>query len=177
MRLVRLGPDAVFHRYLTPKWAFVPLSGAGAALDGGRFNRPGFEALYLSRAPQTALDEYRQGASITPPATLAAYQITLDKVADLSAGYDPAIWSQEWAEWACNWRKIARIDKNIPPSWQLADALVTEGYSGLLFPSLQHAGGSNLVIFNANLARTDSIKVHDPDGLLPRDPSSWDTTA
>lgn len=66
MRLVRLGPDEVFHRYLTPKWAHVPTSGAGAAIDGGRFNRPGVEALYLARAPQTALEEYRQGASITP---------------------------------------------------------------------------------------------------------------
>jgi RES domain-containing protein len=65
MKIIRLGPDEVFYRYLTPKWAFVPTSGAGAALDGGRFNRPGVEALYLSRAPQTALEEYRQGALIT----------------------------------------------------------------------------------------------------------------
>lgn len=61
MKITRIGPDAVFHRYLTPKWAFLPISGAGAAIDGGRFNRPGVEALYLSGAPQTALEEYRQG--------------------------------------------------------------------------------------------------------------------
>jgi RES domain-containing protein len=83
VKLVRLGPGEVFHRYLTPKWAFIPLSGAGAAMDGGRFNRPGVEALYLPRAPQTALDEYRQGSSITPPATLAAYLVTLDNVVDV----------------------------------------------------------------------------------------------
>lgn len=41
MKIIRLGPDEVFYRYLTPRWAFVPTSGAGAALDGGRFNRPG----------------------------------------------------------------------------------------------------------------------------------------
>lgn len=175
MKTIRLGPDEVFHRFLTPKWAFVPLSGAGAASDGGRFNRPGVEALYLSRAPQTALDEYRQGASIAPPATLAAYEITLDQVADLSDGYDPAIWSRDWAEWDCNWRKIARIDKKIPPSWLLPDGLVTQGYRGLLFPSLQHAGGTNLVIFNANLTAADVVRVHDPDGRLPRDQSSWPT--
>ncbi|TCM76351.1 RES domain-containing protein [Rhizobium sp. BK068] len=89
MKITRIGPNAVIHRYLTPKWAFLPTSGAGAAIDGGRFNRPGVEALYLSLAPQTALEEYRQGASITPPATLAAYKITLDEVADLSEGFDP----------------------------------------------------------------------------------------
>jgi RES domain-containing protein len=77
MKIVRLGPDEVFHRFLTPKWAFVPLSGVGAAIDGGRFNRPGVEALYLSRTAQTALEEYRQGASITPPATLAAYKVAV----------------------------------------------------------------------------------------------------
>lgn len=91
MKVVRVGPGAVFHRYLTPKWAFLPTSGAGAATDGGRFNRPGVEALYVSRAPQTALEEYQQGASIVPPATLAAYKVTLEQVVDLSEGYDPAI--------------------------------------------------------------------------------------
>nr|WP_281409665.1 RES domain-containing protein [Rhizobium laguerreae] len=81
---------------MTPKWAFLPISGAGAAIDGGRFNRPGVEALYLSGAPQTALEEYRQGASITPPATLAAYKITLGEVADLSEGFDPLHWDEAW---------------------------------------------------------------------------------
>lgn len=173
MRLVRLGPDEVFHRYLTPKWAYVPTSGAGAAIDGGRFNRPGVEALYLARAPQTALEEYRQGASITPPATLAAYKVSLDQVVDLSVGYDPSDWAVEWAEWDCPWRRIARIDKKTPPSWTLSDTLIAAGRRGLLFPSLRHAGGTNLVVFNANLTADDNIEVYDPDGRLPRDQSSW----
>jgi RES domain-containing protein len=58
-----------------PEWAALPLSGAGAAVNGGRFNRPGVEALYLSVDPVTALAEYRQGASITPPGTSVAYQV------------------------------------------------------------------------------------------------------
>src|SRR5271168_1375760 len=135
MKIVRLGPDEVFHRFLTPKWAFVPLSGVGAAIDGGRFNRPGVEALYLSRTAQTALEEYRQGASIIPPATLAAYKISLEKVADLSGGYDPTSWSPAWAEWDCNWRRVARIEMKTPPSWLLADSLIVDGFGGLLFPS------------------------------------------
>lgn len=94
MKVTRVGPDEIFHRYLTPKWAFLPTSGAGAALDGGRFNRPGVEALYLTRSAQTALEEYKQGASITPPATLAAYKITLAEVADLSQGFDPNVWDR-----------------------------------------------------------------------------------
>ena len=107
MKITRIGPDEIFHRYLTPKWAFLPISGAGAAVDGGRFNRPGIEALYLSRSTQTAIEEYKQGASIIPPATLAAYKITLAEVADLSQGFDPNVWDGAWQKWDCTWRQIA----------------------------------------------------------------------
>lgn len=61
-----------YYRYLTPKWAYLPLSGAGAARGGGRFNRPGVEALYISVGPDTALAEYKQGSGLPNPATLAA---------------------------------------------------------------------------------------------------------
>jgi len=173
VKLARVGPDEIFHRYLTPKWAFAPTSGAGAAADGGRFNRPGVEALYLSRSPQSALEEYRQGASITPPATLAAYRVTLGDVVDLSEGFDPDGWESSWSEWNCEWRQIARINKKAPPSWKLADEVISAGLRGILFPSLRHAGGTNLVVYPANLVAGDSVVVHDPDGRLPRDQSSW----
>jgi RES domain-containing protein len=45
------------YRVHTPKWASMPLSGAGAATQGGRANRPGVEALYLALDVQTAIDE------------------------------------------------------------------------------------------------------------------------
>ncbi|MET3524880.1 RES domain-containing protein [Mesorhizobium abyssinicae] len=57
MKVAGVGSKETFHRCLAPKWAFLPTSSAGAAIDGGRFNRPGVEALYLSRSAQTALDE------------------------------------------------------------------------------------------------------------------------
>lgn len=173
MRFARIGPDEIFHRFLTPKWAFLPTSGAGAAIRGGRFNRPGVEAHYLSRPPQTALEEYRQGASIAPPATQAAYLVTLDEVIDLSGGDDPAFWPVEWIQWDCPWKDIARIRGQTPPSWRVADGLIAEHHSGLLFPSLRHPGGVNLVVFTAILNPADRVAVHDPDGLLPKDQSSW----
>lgn len=173
MKTARLGPGEIFHRYLTPKWAYLPTSGAGAAIDGGRFNRPGIEALYLSRSAQTALEEYRQGASIVPPATLAAYEVTLEDIVDLSEGFDPDIWDQAWAQWHCAWREIARIDRKVPPSWVLADKVIEAGKRGILFPSLRHAGGTNLVVFPANLLDGDKVNVHDPDHRLPRNQASW----
>ena len=103
-------PSFFFSQTLTPKWAFLPLSGAGAATDGGRFNRPGVEALYLAVAAETALREYRQGASISPPATLAAYHISLDRVADLSGGFDPVVWDGEWDNFGCDIASVTPFD-------------------------------------------------------------------
>lgn len=94
-------------------------------------------------------------------------------MADLSQGFDPEIWDSAWREWNCAWRQIARIDKKIPPSWKLADLIITAGLRGILFPSLRHAGGTNLVIFPANLVDGDHVAVHHPDDRLPHDQSSW----
>jgi RES domain-containing protein len=99
--------------------------------------------------------------------------VTLAGVADLSQGFDPELWDGAWAQWNCAWREISRVDKKVPPSWKLADQVITAGIRGLLFPSLRHAGGTNLVVFPANLIEGDKIEVHDPDHRLPRDQSSW----
>jgi RES domain-containing protein len=170
----RLGP-ANFYRYLTPKWAYLPLSGAGAANVGGRFNRPGVEALYLSKSPETALAEYMQGSSLPRPATLAAYEVDLLDVIDLSGGFDAGVWASQWASWNCDWRWIARVERRSPPSWQLADEAIRSGAAGVLFPSTHDETGTNLVIFSANLTDADQVSVHDPDGMLPRDQRSWGT--
>lgn len=55
MILRDLGNDEAQYRILTPSWAHSPTSGAGAARKGGRFNRAGLEALYLSQSEETAL--------------------------------------------------------------------------------------------------------------------------
>jgi RES domain-containing protein len=54
------GGDAAFYRIIVPAYASSPLSGMGAARQGGRFNRPEQEALYLSLDESTALAEYKQ---------------------------------------------------------------------------------------------------------------------
>ena len=58
MRLIGLACNA--FRVHDPKWSLAPVSGAGAARFGGRANRPGINALYLSLELETALAEYRQ---------------------------------------------------------------------------------------------------------------------
>lgn len=123
----------------------------------------------MSAEPDTALAEYRQGSSLPNPATLAAYLADLNDVADLSAGYDAASWGPEWSGWSCEWRWIARVEREAPASWSLGDEVIRAGYGGLLFPSTHRSGGVNLVVFSANLSAADSLAVHDPELMLPRD--------
>ena len=55
MILTRL--DCVAYRVHDPKWSYAPASGDGAGRHGGRANRPGVNALYLSLELETALTE------------------------------------------------------------------------------------------------------------------------
>lgn len=47
--------STVAYRVHGPKWGYAPTSGAGAGTHGGRANRPGVNALYLSLELETAL--------------------------------------------------------------------------------------------------------------------------
>jgi RES domain-containing protein len=163
----------LFYRAHTPQWASQPLSGAGAALRGGRFNRPGLHALYLADSPATALAEYHQLDSLLPPCTLVTYRVALSRLADLRAGYVPATWGPLWQEWSCEWRRLSVRDKIEPPSWVLGDEVVQAGCIGLLFPSMR-SQGFNLVIYPDQLGTSDELVVHDPNAALPRDRRSWE---
>ena len=48
-----------------------------------------------------------------------------------------------------------------------------QGFKGILFPSLAHASGTNLVLYTETLTESDTLEVYDPNGDLPRDPRSW----
>ena len=162
-----------FYRAHTPEWASQPLSGAGAAKQGGRLNRPGVHALYLANSSDTAIAEYQQLSPLMPPCTLVAYQVTLASVVDFRQGFDPNAWSSLWQDLYCNWRKMAFIEEIEPPSWVLSDEVMAAGHAGVLFPST-HTKGVNLVVYLDALKARDQLAVHDPDGKLPRDRSSWE---
>lgn len=81
------------YRMHSPKWAFAPTSGEGAAEEGGRVNRPGLPASYLALDPNTVVLEYQQEDPLVPPGTLVSYRVTVDRIADFRAGYS----SEHWA--------------------------------------------------------------------------------
>jgi RES domain-containing protein len=160
------GADAVFYRVMVPVHARTPLSGMGAARQGGRFNRPGQEALYLSLDEVTALAEYRQDNPWLRPGTICTFFLSGLKVADLSTGYDPERWPTLWADFAVDWREEWFSKQIEPPTWYMADDVVGAGLDGILFPSQTHPGGTNLVIYRSSARTSSQLRVHDPEGAL-----------
>src|SRR3546814_4807925 len=59
-----------------PAWSFSPVSGEGAAITGGRFNRKGEPTLYLALDIMTAVSECTQGFSHRlQPLTMCEYDV------------------------------------------------------------------------------------------------------
>jgi hypothetical protein len=80
------------YRIHTPKWASMPLSGAGAATP----RWPGVEALYLALDVQTAIDEYKQVSTLLPPGTFVTYQISAAPIVDFREEFNAREWDPLW---------------------------------------------------------------------------------
>lgn len=153
-----------------PRWAAEPLSGAGAAQSGGRFNRHDVPALYLSLELATAVAEYRQAAPFLPPFTMVTYRANLPPLVDVRLLDDE--WDALWLDWKEDWRMLL-VNGVEPPSWVLGDMVRAAGYPGIIFPSLASDGGVNIALIADVLSPADVLMVMD-DGRLPRDGRSWE---
>lgn len=157
---------------LSPRWAHRPLSGAGAARNGGRYNPPGTEALYLSEEHATAIAEYQQELG-SRPGTLCAYDVAVDGIVDLT---DPGMLGTlgiPAADLTAPWKAIAYVSRGVPPTWLLSRRLADLGFRGARVPSIQRRGGANLVLWRWNDGPNGRVDVLDPLDDLPRDQSSW----
>lgn len=159
-----------FWRMLAPRWAFDPLSGAGAARAGGRWNTPGQAALYLSDSHATAIAEYQQ--DLPRPGTLTAYDVDAQHILDLAdpavrraLGLDDAFLRQPWK----HMRDVAR---QRPSCWDFVTEVAAGGWWGLRVPAVQ-AAGTNLVLWRWNETQAAVVRHIDPLGDLPRDQASW----
>lgn len=174
MILTQLPAGTMLYRAHTPRWASRPASGAGAAAKGGRFNRQGVEALYLSLEALTALREYQQTLPVLPPCTICSYTVALRDLVDLRQLHRGEPWDDLWHDWREDWRYL-KFELHIePPTWVLSDLVWNKGYTGIVFPSQAHEGGANVMVFTDRLdGESNSIQVNDPDHRLPRDQASW----
>jgi RES domain-containing protein len=163
-------PAAGFHgrcwRVLAPRWAQAPLSGAGAARRGGRYNEPGTEALYMSLDLMTAVAEYEQDLGIRP-GTFCAYEVEVaDGIVDLTDAAVRRNLGLDEADLFCPWKEIAFVRRVRPPTWDVAARLIGEGRAGAQVPSTRQPGGLNLVLWRWNDAPGRRVRVLDPQGDL-----------
>lgn len=161
------------YRAHTPRWATEPTSGAGAARQGGRFNRPGVPALYLSFAAATALHEYQQTSPFLPPCTLCSYEVQLNGLVDLRQLSNGPPWDDLWQDWRDDWRHTLLELHIEPPTWVLSDLVRDAGYRGIIFPSMLAYDGVNVMLYNDRLDADNWVRVLDPTHQLPKDQSSW----
>ena len=162
----------VAYRAHKPRRSWWPLSGEGARRHGGRFNRIGVPALYLSLAPLTAMREaFPIGRP--QPVTLCAYEVDAEPIfdaADPQARTAHAVTALELD--VPGWRR-EMLDGAIPASQALADRLVAAGFVGMRVRSFAPGSGPgdlNLVFWRWSDRRPSRIVVIDDEGrLLPGD--------
>ena len=160
--------QGLLYRALNPVYARDPLSGRGAALFGGRFNRKGREALYTALRPETALREANQVGTLQPT-TLVAYRADLQPIFDGRDGAALDPYGLDVAALAAaDWRN--RMLRGAPvPTQDFAEQLVADGFVGLAVPS--YAKGAverdlNLVLWCWNTGANDGVEVVDDEGRL-----------
>lgn len=161
-----------YWRILAPKWAHQPLSGAGSALYGGRWNPKGTPALYVSENFETAFMEYEQDLG-TRPGTFCAYKVNCEDIADLTDPNTQRALTCNDDVLFCKWKQILLVQKEAPPTWSVVQILIQQGFVGARVPSARRPGGVNLVLWRWNHTPRHQIEVIDLKLDLPRNQKSW----
>lgn len=148
-----------------------PLSGAGARLQGGRWNPPeSFSTLYLGLAQATVVAEFyrmagRQGRAPEDflPRQMHRYEVTLAAALDLrSAAARDALDLTRDALSALDARRCQEIGA----------AAHYLGFEGIIAPSATGTGTVLAVFFESLRAESDVISVEDDEWAdLPPEPS------
>lgn len=158
------------YRALNPIYAREPMSGRGAELYGGRFNRKGTPALYSSLSVMTALREANQAGSLQPT-TLVSYDADIERIFD---SRDDAALQAEGMDAAAladpTWRNLMKATGEAKTQ-AFARRLAAAGYHGLLVRSF--APGAtiddlNLVLWRWGVAAPCRLTLIDDENRLSR---------
>ena len=160
----------LLYRALNPVFAREPLSGRGAAIYGGRFNRKGTEALYTALAPDTAIRETNQAGHLQPT-MLLAYDADIRPIFDTRDPDILAAWSMTPDEIGDpGWRRKMSAGERVTTQ-EFATKLLDSGYAGLLVQSFARGATPadlNLVLWRWNTGAEDSLSVIDDEARLLR---------
>ena len=165
--------DRILYRAHSPRYAYAPLSGAGAGTTGGRWNAPGDEALYLTADPTTAILETQPDLDSFKPVTLVSYVLSDAQLFDTRdpAGHASHRISRELLR--TNWYTHV-IEKTEAPTWALAKRLAREGFHGLSYASMLN-NLENVVLWSWNRPGGAKLRVIDHDRRLPQNQRSWES--
>lgn len=161
----------IAYRSHNPKWAFQPTSGKGAQLTGGRFNKKGIPALYLSLSQIGALLESQQGFSHkAQPKLICAYQVDVENIVDLTDAKVRAYYDISLTKLDCAWF----IEEN-PYPHQVVDRLMRQKVSGIIVPSFASGAKdcTNLVLWKWSSRKPNKVTVIDDNKALPKNQDSW----
>lgn len=157
------------YRAHNPQWSWVPLSGDGARLHGGRFNRRGVPALYTSLAPWTAIREAQPLGRPMQPLTLCAYEVDTEPVFDAMDDERLRVLGVAEADLACPTWEAEMLAGSVPATQALADRLIAAGYVGMQVRSFAAGAGPedrNLVVWKWGDRLPARILLIDDEGLL-----------
>lgn len=163
---------AIVYRAHDPQWAWTPLSGEGARRRGGRFNRRGLPALYLSFSLSAAIREASPIGRRMQPLVLCAYEVDVDPVfdaLDLSARLAHSVGQ---AEIDCPTWRHEMFSGRTPASQALADRLVAAGFAGMRVGSYAAGAGErdiNLVLWRWGDRLPTRVALIDEDNRLGLD--------
>lgn len=161
--------QAAFYRGHDPRWAFLPPSGKGAAITGGRFNPKGVPALYLAATIDTMIVEMTQGfAHRMEPFTVVGYDVDVSDIIDLRTDAGRRAAGVKLADMSCAWR-LDLDNAREPASWQIANRLRRTA-AGILVPSFANGARAdmhNLVLWTWGADLPHRVTAYDPSGRLP----------
>ena len=168
-----VGPAFRAHH---PQWSYAPTSGEGARLHGGRFNKVGRPALYLALSFEGAYREAAKSGALPSPLTLVSYRLDVDAVLDTldpnaAKLYDLPTDELGGRDWERNMELGLEVESQV-----LAERLIDDGFAGMIVPSFINSppvGAMNIVLWTWSDDLPHKVQVHDPDGRLPKDQSSW----
>ena len=158
------------YRALNPIYAREPMSGRGAEIYGGRFNKKGMPALYLSLSVMTALREANQVGSLQPT-TLVSYEADIERVFDTrdgaalkSEGMNPSMLADP------TWRHQMKATGEAETQ-AFARRLSMAGYQGLMVESFAPGAGEgdfNLVLWMWSDVPPARLTLIDDENRLAR---------
>jgi RES domain-containing protein len=162
--------QGALYRALNPVFASEPMSGRGAELYGGRFNRKGVPALYLSLSVMTAVREANQAGTLQPT-TLVAYNADIERFFDTrdedalrSEGMDAPSLAEP------SWRDQMRLAGQ-SRTQTFAGRLMVAGYHGLLVRSFAPGAtidDHNIVLWAWGPAAPNRLMLIDDEKRLSR---------